>query len=199
MFEDDDFAMRVRDAGYRTVCAEDCFVHHWGEKSFKKLERPEYYAIFEANKAKFEEKWGEPWEPHVYRDWDAEAARPPHYERFSRDLWIWSCPLCGTAHRSMLGSDTQLDCSECGATPETRTAAIHVAMERHRRPIALGPIASPTLDAAREKLAEGIEQHASDAEPSSRRAFLRFGVPEEAVYRAASPAEALSGRLRSTM
>jgi ATP-binding cassette, subfamily B, bacterial len=39
MFEDDDYARRVRDAGYRVVCAENLFVHHFGEASLE-LARP---------------------------------------------------------------------------------------------------------------------------------------------------------------
>ena len=37
MLEDDDYSMRARAAGYRLVCAEDAFVHHFGETSFGKL------------------------------------------------------------------------------------------------------------------------------------------------------------------
>ena len=37
MLEDDDYSMRAREAGYRLVCAEDAFVHHFGETSFGKL------------------------------------------------------------------------------------------------------------------------------------------------------------------
>jgi GT2 family glycosyltransferase/glycosyltransferase involved in cell wall biosynthesis len=125
MFEDDDFSMRVRAAGYRTICAEDCFVHHWGEKSFKKLERPEYYAIFEANKAKFEEKWGEEWTPHSYRSWNADEQRPTHYDRFSNDCWIWTCPLCKTPHRSSLAQDQDaLLCSNCGSDAKRRAVKL---------------------------------------------------------------------------
>jgi GT2 family glycosyltransferase len=67
MFEDDDYALRLRRAGYRLLCAEDIFVHHWGGASFKKIEQGEYNRIFEENLRKFEEKWGEPWKPHRYR------------------------------------------------------------------------------------------------------------------------------------
>lgn len=68
MFEDDDYAHRVRLKGYRVVCAEDIFIHHFGEASFNKLkENGEYKRIFEMNKSRFEEKWGMAWEPHRYR------------------------------------------------------------------------------------------------------------------------------------
>jgi GT2 family glycosyltransferase len=67
MFEDDDYSLRVQEAGYRTICAEDVFVHHWGRASFAKMKQPEYEAVFAANKEKFEAKWGRPWEPHRYR------------------------------------------------------------------------------------------------------------------------------------
>ena len=68
MFEDDDFAHRVRLKGYRVVCAEDVFIHHFGEASFNKLkETGEYRKIFEENKRRLERKWSIKWEPHKYR------------------------------------------------------------------------------------------------------------------------------------
>lgn len=59
MFEDDDYAHRVRRAGYRLACAEEVFVHHAGQASFDKLKQKD--ALWEENRAKFEEKWGAAW------------------------------------------------------------------------------------------------------------------------------------------
>jgi len=68
MFEDDDYAHRVRLKGHRVICAEDVFIHHFGEASFSKLKiSGEYTKLFEENKRRFEEKWGVKWEPHKHR------------------------------------------------------------------------------------------------------------------------------------
>jgi GT2 family glycosyltransferase len=68
LFEDDDYSLRMRDAGYRVVCAEDAFVHHFGEASFGELVPSGMYGeLFRANKKRFEEKWGITWQPHLRR------------------------------------------------------------------------------------------------------------------------------------
>ncbi len=67
MFEDDDYALRVRQAGLEVVCVEDVFVHHEGRAAFRRMDEAGYRALFEANRRKFEEKWGRPWKPHRYR------------------------------------------------------------------------------------------------------------------------------------
>jgi GT2 family glycosyltransferase len=68
MFEDDDYAMRVWSAGYRVVCAEDVFVHHFGQASIGELALTgEYGELFHTNRRRFEEKWGIRWEPHRRR------------------------------------------------------------------------------------------------------------------------------------
>jgi GT2 family glycosyltransferase len=67
MFEDDDYSMRAKAAGYRVVCAEDVYIHHFGQAAFKKLiESGEYEALWQRNQAYFESKWGS-WRPHVHR------------------------------------------------------------------------------------------------------------------------------------
>jgi GT2 family glycosyltransferase/glycosyltransferase involved in cell wall biosynthesis len=67
MFEDDDYSERVRLAGYRVVCAEDVFIHHYGRVSFDKLSKIEYIKLFELNRGLFEEKWKKKWKQHQYR------------------------------------------------------------------------------------------------------------------------------------
>ena len=68
MFEDDDYARRVRAAGFKVVCAEDCFVHHFGQASFGELcTNGEYDRVLDANRARFEAKWKTKWQPHARR------------------------------------------------------------------------------------------------------------------------------------
>ncbi len=55
-FEDDDYSIRLIEAGYRLVLCKDTFIHHYGGTSFN-LNR-KYNEILERNKSKFLEKWG---------------------------------------------------------------------------------------------------------------------------------------------
>src|SRR5262249_8741225 len=64
MFEDDDYAHRVRAAGYEIVCCRDAFVHHWMKASFRRMPEAEYRALFERNRRLYQEKWGS-WTPHI--------------------------------------------------------------------------------------------------------------------------------------
>ena len=68
MFEDDDYAQRVKQHGLRIVCAEDVFVHHYGEATFNELKRDTTYEhIFATNRQRFETKWGIKWQAHQVR------------------------------------------------------------------------------------------------------------------------------------
>lgn len=65
MFEDDDYSKRVKEKGYRVICASDVFVHHFGQAAFKELIRTgEYDPLFNENRRRFEAKWNSPWIPH---------------------------------------------------------------------------------------------------------------------------------------
>jgi GT2 family glycosyltransferase len=74
LFEDDDYAVRVRAAGYRVVCAEDVFVHHFGQASIGALEAGAYGRLFHANRRRWEAKWAVPWQPY-------ERRRTPGYDQ----------------------------------------------------------------------------------------------------------------------
>ena len=65
-FEDDDYCMRVRKAGYRLAICDDVFVHHHLSASFEKLAATERAALMRRNRKLFEQKWGA-WKPHAYR------------------------------------------------------------------------------------------------------------------------------------
>ena len=67
MFEDHDLSRSLKALGKRVVCAEDVFIHHVGGGSFGKLEPEVYQEIFEANRKRYEAKWGEGWIAHRYR------------------------------------------------------------------------------------------------------------------------------------
>jgi len=68
MFEDDDMAIRVHEAGFRVICAEDVLIHHFQGMSFGKLENTHYKQLFEENRRKYEDKWGRPWQPYRFRE-----------------------------------------------------------------------------------------------------------------------------------
>ncbi len=77
MFEDDDYSHRMRLASYRVVCAEDAFVHHFGQASFKKLDPETYQKIWDANQTHFQTKWNMPWKAHTARRPEHKRSRQP--------------------------------------------------------------------------------------------------------------------------
>jgi len=68
LFEDEDYCTRLTRAGYRLVCMEDVFIHHFGQASIGKLAADgEYGELFHKNRRKYEAKWGRKWAPHLRR------------------------------------------------------------------------------------------------------------------------------------
>ncbi len=67
MFEDDDYCIRVRMAGFRILVVEDCFIHHFGNGSFRKIDSAQVLALFEKNRKYFESKWKKTWINHKIR------------------------------------------------------------------------------------------------------------------------------------
>lgn len=63
-FEDDDYSLRIRKAGYRLMICKDTFIHHYGNVTFGENFN-EYYEILKISRKKFEEKWGFNWENYI--------------------------------------------------------------------------------------------------------------------------------------
>ena len=59
LFEDDDYAMRVRQLGLRLLCVPASFVFHHGQASFSQLSAAEYDHWWTSNEARFAQKWGQ--------------------------------------------------------------------------------------------------------------------------------------------
>ena len=59
-FEDDDYCLRVRKAGYRVCIAEDCFVFHYGSRTFSAIgfDSGKFQALIAKNERTFNRKWG---------------------------------------------------------------------------------------------------------------------------------------------
>jgi GT2 family glycosyltransferase len=58
-FEDDDYCLRARQAGYKLVIAMDCFVYHFGERTFLELgiEGDRWINLLSENRELFAKKW----------------------------------------------------------------------------------------------------------------------------------------------
>ena len=78
MFEDDDYCLRAKKAGFELVIAEDCFVYHFGSVSFSKLSSDEYSNLFNQNKVLFSRK-------HKV-DWTLGEISLRYWERFDMEL-----------------------------------------------------------------------------------------------------------------
>jgi GT2 family glycosyltransferase len=106
LFEDDDYAIRLRAAGCRVICAEDVFVHHFGQASLGRLARDgEYGRVFHENRRRWEDKWGVPWQPY-------ERRLKPDYERLKgriRELVETVVPREGRVLVVSKGDDDLLD------------------------------------------------------------------------------------------
>ena len=67
MFQEEDYAIRVRNLGYRVVCAPDVFVHNGGRSAIGHLTSAGLYGDrFQDVRRAFEEKWAVRWYAHDY-------------------------------------------------------------------------------------------------------------------------------------
>ncbi len=78
MFEDDDYCVRVKKAGFTLAVVEDCFVYHKGSVSFSKLDTEHYRELFDKNKAYFRKK-------HRL-EWTLTDIALSYWKKFDKDL-----------------------------------------------------------------------------------------------------------------
>ena len=65
LFEDEDYALRVRAAGLTVAWTPEVYVHHaYHATTGKLLPTGEYMRLVQQNQSRFEEKWGICWERH---------------------------------------------------------------------------------------------------------------------------------------
>jgi GT2 family glycosyltransferase len=117
LFEDDDYAMRVHAAGFRCVCAEDVFVHHFGRGSLGALvPTGEYGRLLRHNRALFEAKWNVEWAPH---------AAPPD------DAYEELIDRLRSKLSAMLSSDSRVAVASRGDDRLVELAGLHVSHFPH--------------------------------------------------------------------
>jgi len=78
-FEDDDFCVRVRAAGYEIVVCEDVLIHHFGSVSFK-ANNVDYKSQMERNWRLFAERWDLP-RAYPTNGYNARAAIARGFDR----------------------------------------------------------------------------------------------------------------------
>ncbi len=66
-YEDDDYCVRILEAGYKITIARDCFLHHFGSGSFSKLNMTDRKNIGNVNRERFEKKWNRPWKDRTWK------------------------------------------------------------------------------------------------------------------------------------
>lgn len=87
MFEDDDYCIRARKAGFALAVIEDCFVYHKGSVSFGKLSVDTYRELFERNRTLFTKLHGVQW------SFSDIALR--YWEKFNKDLSAYRLSITG--------------------------------------------------------------------------------------------------------
>jgi len=78
-FEDDDFSLRAVLAGYGSCIAKDCFIHHFGNRTFKSA-KLDYEASLRKNWEIFKRKWNLPQDLPYGSSWDIKDVMRDGFE-----------------------------------------------------------------------------------------------------------------------
>lgn len=65
-YEDDDYCLRLAQAGFEMAIARHVYVHHFGSSSFSTLDLSERVRIGDKNRFEFERKWGRRWSDRTH-------------------------------------------------------------------------------------------------------------------------------------
>ena len=91
-YEDDDYCVRILNAGFSINIARDCFLHHYGSGSFSKLKMTERKNIGDINRERFEKKWNRKWQDRTWKllesckqDMDYLLAQKNNWEKVQLD------------------------------------------------------------------------------------------------------------------
>lgn len=110
-FEDDDFCLRAAIAGFRSVIARDCYVHHYGSRTFAG-ENIDYRSLMARNWELFKKKWGYPEDLKLGGGYDATVAL-----RQTFDPSVHYVPLPGLQEVSEISSQVRIAEREGSSKP----------------------------------------------------------------------------------
>lgn len=88
-FEDTDYCLRAREAGYRTVCCGSVTLIHY-ENASTRENKVRHSDFFDASQATFKKKWGDAL-VHKYTQkvvWHSTVSRPHGYAMTSKDILL---------------------------------------------------------------------------------------------------------------
>lgn len=85
-YEDDDYCVRTKMAGFRMMVIRGCYVHHFGSGSFSKLDMPDRINISNVNRTRFEEKWNVTLESSTWRMLQSCRQDLEHFENAPLDI-----------------------------------------------------------------------------------------------------------------
>ena len=85
-YEDDDYCVRTKLAGYKMMIIRGCHVHHFGSGSFSKLDMPDRVNISNVNRKRFEEKWNVTLESSTWRMLQSCRQDLAHFENATLDV-----------------------------------------------------------------------------------------------------------------
>jgi GT2 family glycosyltransferase len=150
-FEDDDFSLRGRGAGYRIFVCDDVFIHHFGSQTFA-ANNVDWSATMRENWKKFARKWGFPetYPENGYVTTDVIRRgfdRGLHYVPIARSVAL-AFTACVQDER---------DWSEVGAFVRRYAQAFNAQDPTVLRIRATGMLAASTLGARVEKILERLE------------------------------------------